>query len=89
MDCAWFLNTGGLVLTTIAAWLMYYFPPRVVQYSDSGAEEVLWVKAPTVVGKSKGSMQRRMSKLAPALLVVGFFLQLLAALLSGFAAHVG
>jgi hypothetical protein len=78
MDASWFLNVAGLVLTTIAAALMYYFPPRVEQYTDEGAREVAFVNSATAEGKVRAKRNQCMSKLAPAMLVVGFLLQLVA-----------
>jgi hypothetical protein len=73
------INVAGLILSTVAAGLMYYFPPRgALQYTDEGNPVVRVVSAAVPDGQSKARFQRRISKLAPALLSIGFALQLLA-----------
>ena len=82
MNIAWFLNVLGLVLTTVAAVLMYYYPPRnITQYTNEGEAQVQWVATATPQGRAKASRQARLSRAAPFLLAAGFVLQLVAALL--------
>lgn len=76
------MNVVGLFISTVAAVLMYYFPPRGVLYSETGEPVVTWVGDPTEEGMAKGRWQARISRLSPCLLALGFSLQLLAALLA-------
>lgn len=77
---AWWLNIIGLVLSTIAAGLMYYYPPRgIVQYTEAGAPQVNFIGNPVPGGKRASSQQRALSRLAPCLLAFGFLLQLISA----------
>ena len=76
------INIIGLVISTIAAALMYYVPPRgVTQYTDAGAPHATWTAAPTSNGKAIARRQKLLSRVSPILLAAGFALQLFAALL--------
>jgi hypothetical protein len=79
---AWWLNVIGLGMNTIAAALMYFYPPTVTQYTAKGEGAIAWVTAPTEEGKRKGAQQRRRSKAALFLLGGGFLLQFLSAAFS-------
>ncbi len=81
MSTAWVLNVIGLLISTAAAVLMYYFPPRVLQYTEKGEPQITFVGNSTEQGKRVGAWQGRWSKVAPALLALGFLLQLFAALI--------
>jgi hypothetical protein len=83
LTCAWSFNVIGLGTNTVAAILMYFYPPRVAQFTAKGEGVVNFVSATTEEGKRKGAWQRRLSKFALVLLGLGFFLQFIAALLSG------
>jgi hypothetical protein len=78
---AWWLNVAGLVLNTLAAALMFFFPPMIGQYTEKGEGVVTWVSSATEEGKRKGVRQRRWSKTALIVLGLGFSLQLMSALL--------
>jgi hypothetical protein len=69
-------------MNTIAAALMYFYPPTVTQYTAKGEGAITWVTAPTEEGKRKGAQQRRRSKAALFLLGGGYLLQLLSAVFS-------
>jgi hypothetical protein len=60
------LNLVGLVLNTIAAALMFYFPPAVQRY--------------TAEGEAALTFKQRMTKVGPQLLIAGFACQLIAAI---------
>jgi hypothetical protein len=73
------LNLIGLVISLIAAGLMYFFPfyttPVVQEKPHSYAEPIVWTGA--------GKVPRwkvYLAKLGPILLAVGFLLQIIAAL---------
>ncbi len=68
-----------LVLSTIAAFLMACYPPRVQQYTEEGSVTINFISQPTAQGKEVGKRQTFFSKAAPWLLGIGFALQLLAA----------
>lgn len=82
MQTSSMLNVAGLIVSTLAAALMYYFPPRLSQYTEKGEPISVWVANPTDEGKRIGPVQGRLAKAAPALLAFGFFLQLWAAILA-------
>lgn len=75
------LNVAGLFIGLVAAILMYYFPPRVILYTEKGEPHVTWTSNATDEGKRRGKHQSRLSKAAPCLLAIAFILQLIAALL--------
>jgi len=68
-------------VATIAAALMFYFPPRVVLYTEKGEPEASWVGNTTEPGKRLGKRQAFFSKLGPGLLILGFALQLVGVIL--------
>ena len=82
MTCAWILNVAGLIVSTVAAVLMYYFPPRVQLVTEKGEPVVTWTSNARPEKQSLGKWQARLSKVGPAVLVVGFLMQLTAAFLS-------
>ena len=78
MPAPWIFNATGLCIGMVAAVLMYYFPPRVLLYSDKGEPAINFVSAATESGKRRGKWQSWLSKIAPWILAFGFFLQLVA-----------
>lgn len=83
MGIASVLNVLGLFLSTAAAILMYYFPPRgLTQYTSEGAAEVTLINNPTPEGRAKGVRQARLSRFSIIMLAAGFALQLVAAILA-------
>lgn len=82
MTCAWILNVAGLIVSTVAAVLMYYFPPRVQLVTEKGEPVVTWTSNARPEKQSLGKWQARLSKVGPAMLAVGFLMQLTAAFLS-------
>jgi hypothetical protein len=76
------LNLIGLLLALVAALLMYYFPPRLLQYTEKGEPIVNWFGNPDEKKKTIGRWQMRASKYAPILLSFAFLLQLIGAILS-------
>lgn len=71
----------GLLAATVAAALMFYFPPRVTLYTAKGEPMVAWVGSTTERGLRAGKRQEFLSKLGPGLLIVGFALQLVGVVL--------
>jgi hypothetical protein len=53
------------------------FPPPVSEYTPDGAPIIGWSGRPTVEGKRHYELRKDGYKLAMALLLLGFFLQLL------------
>ena len=82
MSVAWWLNLVGLCLVTLAAGLMYVFPPRIPRFTEKGEPFVEWIENPSVQRVPFWKTQRFFSRLAPALLLAGFLFQLAAALTS-------
>ena len=74
------LNIAGLFMSTLAAGLMYYFPPRVQLYTEKGEPHFNWVGNPTSEGTSRGKWQSRLAQGGPRLLFIGFALQLTGAI---------
>ena len=81
MPTAWVINAVGLAISTIAAVLMYYFPPSVILYTEKGEPHINFVGNSTEKGRRWGKWQLYLSKAAPWLLAFGFFLQLIAAVM--------
>lgn len=84
MNAGTVLNIVGLTLSTVAAILMYWFPPSIIQFTDRGERQVQWTGPETLEGKKHYARQRCWSRVSVLLLALGFFLQLLAALLPVF-----
>ena len=71
------INLLGLTISTLAAVLMYYYPPRgLAQYTDLGEPHFTWVGNKAPGGESLARRHYVMSKVAPASLAIGFGLQL-------------
>jgi hypothetical protein len=82
MTCAWILNIVGLAFNTIAAILMYYFPPRVQLFTEKGESLVMWLSNSNEKKAAIGKRQILLAKFGPALLALGFSLQLVSVFLS-------
>ena len=67
---SWWLNVSGLVIGTIAAVLMFYFPPRLEIYTPEGARDFNWTTEPTEEGRRIAQRQAFWAKAAPVLLVL-------------------
>ena len=76
------LNLIGLAITTVAALLMWRYPPRVTYFTENGEVKVQWTSNADPAKSKLGVRQVRLSKLALFLLFLGFFLQLSAATLA-------
>ena len=81
MSTAWTLNIVGLAFSTVAAVLMYYFPPRITYFTEKGEPYVQWTGKASDECKSLGVWQVRMSKTSTILLALGFFFQMLGAII--------
>lgn len=77
-----YLNVLGLLLTTVAALVMWAFPPRMRYYTDKGEPVVTWTDVAYPSQVIKGRFQARLSKVGPVLLACGFALQLPNALIA-------
>jgi hypothetical protein len=75
------LNVFGLAITTIAACLMFFFPPVVPACTDKGEWVISWVSATSDKDRKVAARRRRFSRFAVGLLMLGFLILLLAALL--------
>ncbi len=80
MSTAWWLNVTGLCFVTLGAALMYVFPPRSPRFTEKGERFVELLGNPSVQRVRVWKSQRVLSRMAPALLFVGFLFQLVAAL---------
>jgi hypothetical protein len=76
MHIATALNIVGLVIGVVAASLMYYFPPRVLQYTENGEPIMVWSsnKIPEKVGI--GKWQLKLTRIGPILLGLAFIFQI-------------
>ena len=81
MTIAFVVNIVGLAFATIAAFLMFYFPPVVEFYTDKGEPIVQWVGNSSEAGKNIGKRRHRLSKLSIFFLALGFLLQLASVLM--------
>jgi hypothetical protein len=61
----------------IAAVLMYFFPGSLIEQARNGAPHDSESKAPTGQTKKRRKWRLRLSRIAPWLLAIGFFLQLI------------
>ena len=82
MRTATILNLLGLIVGMAAAGLMYYFLPRVQQYTASGEPIVVWTSNSREEKKQLGKWQILLTRIGPALLGVAFLFQLIAVYLS-------
>jgi hypothetical protein len=67
----------GLIVNMAATVLLLRFPPSVREYTADGAPIVAWKGTASDAGKRKFRFRRDGYKFAIALLLLGFFLQLL------------
>lgn len=75
------MNIVGLCINTVAAGLMYRFPPRgITLYAGDGSPIALWQASPTSEGRRKAKVHESLSRSALVLLAAGFGLQLASAL---------
>jgi hypothetical protein len=65
----------GLVLGTIAAGLMFWFPPSLASYTEEGQRHAAFVHPSTEEGRRIGRRQAKLSWLGPLMLALGFILQ--------------
>lgn len=73
------INLLGLAVSTLAAVIMYYFPPRgITQYTDIGEPHFTWAGSKVPGGESRAYWHGIMSKVSPAVLAIGFALQFFA-----------
>src|SRR5882724_5000981 len=82
MQFQWWLSIIGLATTTIAAFLMFLFPPVVTVFTDAAERVISRVGSTSDTDRKVVAGRPRRSRLAVAVLFAGFFLQLVAALLS-------
>ena len=75
------LNVTGLLIGLLAAVLMFYYPPRIMLYTEKGEAIITWTSNVTDEGKRQGKRQLWWSKAAPWFLALSFLLQLIALLL--------
>ena len=76
------LNLTGLALTVTAAFVMWYFPPRMKYFTEDGAQVVTWTNNSDQGNARLGRMQTRLSKWAPFILGIGFAFQIPAAIVA-------
>ena len=76
----WCLSVIGLTLTTVAAVFMFFFPPSVTVFTDKGEQVVSWAGMATESGRRAALRREHMSRVAVALLTIGFATQLYAAI---------
>ena len=74
------MNIIGLSLVTLAALIMWIYPPNVAQVTDEGAPLLGFTANPTRESVASARYQKLLRRLGPAFLVAGFGLQLWAAL---------
>lgn len=70
------LTIIGLVLNTLGAILLVFFPPSVQRFTTDGAPEGSWIGNPTSWGRIRGRWQRTLSVSGLLLLAIGFVLQI-------------
>ena len=75
-------NIVGLLISAVAAFLMYRFPMRVVNYMQDGRRVVDFVKEPTEEGKAHAKWQLFWERFAPCFLALGLLLQFSSAVMA-------
>jgi hypothetical protein len=76
------LNIIGMSLTTIAAGMMYYYPPQGLRsFNRAGRPIFEFTDEPSPADTAKALRSKHLSRAAPAVLALGFGLQLLSAIL--------
>ena len=69
------LNLVGLVVTAIAAFMMWCYPPRMAYYNEKGEQVMQWTSNAQPQKERIGKLQTRLSKWASFILAIGFALQ--------------
>ena len=72
------LNIIGLAISTAGALLMFYFPPRPLMVTEKGEKALTFVSNPDPASAPIGKRQTRLSRLGPAMLALGFIVQMTA-----------
>ena len=75
IQAAPWLQFIGLIVNTVAAALMGFYPPRVRQLMPDGSTIVTWVNRADPAKAGGGRRQVLLSRLGPWLLALGFVLQ--------------
>ena len=65
MSASWFLNVFGLIVSTIAAAIMFYYPPRGRAFTEEGAEAGSWINNPKPEYAELGKRQTILGKFDP------------------------
>ncbi len=79
---SWWLNVFGLLLGTSGAFVMYFRPPV---HLPENFLDPKWLASQTPIGRKALEMSRGVARLGVLFLLMGFVLQLAAALVSRFA----
>ncbi len=72
------LNVAGLAISTVGALLIFYFPPRLLMVTDKGEKAITFVRNPDPASAALGKRQTRLSRFGPAMLALGFTVQMVA-----------
>jgi hypothetical protein len=83
MNLDWCLNLLGLIIATLGAVLMYWYPPIISQYTPDGRSIIPFAAEATEASKRLAKWQNIYSKSGPVLLALGFLSQLSALILVG------
>ncbi len=76
------LNITGLLLNSVAAAMLLFFPPHVQQYTKDGAAIATWTSQSTDESRRRARWQLLLSRSGIGALLIGFLLQLVGALLA-------
>jgi len=80
-EITWSLNAVGLFLTVVAAFILYFYPPRFVPaYTESGERKLTFVNPATPEGLAFAKQWDRYARVGPPMLMAGFLAQLAAAI---------
>jgi hypothetical protein len=75
-------NLFGLILNAFGSIVLIQYPPRVAMLSERGESSITFVANAPQDGDKLGARYTRWSKVGPALLAIGFVLQIIAALVA-------
>jgi len=76
------MNLFGLILNSFGSIVLIQYPPRVPVLTERGESSITFVANAPKDGDKLGARYTRWSKAGPALLAVGFVLQIIAALVA-------
>lgn len=82
MWVVWTLDIVSLCIGAVAALVMFFYPPRINAVAEKGEPAVTFVVPPTPESVAAAKRYTRLARLGPLLLLIGFLMQLVRAILA-------